>query len=192
VRMPTELPQAEGPRLPGLRLPVDRRAGDVGQGLARGLEQVQDVLDQEQDQQDQFALAAARTRLRAEETDRLGRAGDETGDDQVDGFAQRFGEGFDQRAATVRAQLPPRVQAEFDLDAQGLRAELGAAATSFERDRRVTRNTRVLDQTLEDSARTLARDPNSYDAVLAGARQAVNAAGLPAEARDARFGVGAG
>ncbi|GIK50360.1 MAG: hypothetical protein BroJett013_30570 [Alphaproteobacteria bacterium] len=182
ARMPDQLPSMRAPRGGGgARMPgVDVSSGT--RALAGAMEEIAAGLTERRlrarDQDDRVALAAASTRFRQAQIERLMREGDELADDAVDGFADRYEATARAAADAEIAALPERLQDRAQIELQQAAADLRLRAFDVEHERRRARQTRLLDGVVRGEGAIVFADASQYEAALERTQAALDNSGL--------------
>jgi hypothetical protein len=187
ARMPDQLPTARAPRGGGgRRMP----ARDVSSGLGRVAAVLDGIAETEiakreraREQDDAVMLATAATRFRQRHTERLLRESDETPDEAIDGFSDRFGATVESDAQAETDTLPERLRARARLAFIDTGADLRMRAVDVEHGRRVDRQGRLLEEQVRTAGATVRADPTQFAALLDQSRAAVEGSGLPEAAQ---------
>jgi hypothetical protein len=187
ARMPDTLPGgAIVARRGGVRIPETVVRAD---GLVRAIDNIaaQETarVQRDQDDSDRLDLIKAQSQFRAAEAEQLAKDGDALADDDVDGFADRYSQSAQERAAVAAGQLSERIRPQFEAGVTEIVTGQRLRALDVERGRREVRQTRALTDQVEAGRQAVFTDATQFDAVLAAADQAISSSGLSEAAQAA-------
>lgn len=183
ARMPDQLPNVSVPRGGGgARMPdIDVSSGT--RQLAATLDNIASDMTERRLQaravDDQLALAAAGTRYRQTQTERLLQEGDALPDEQIDGFADRYETTAREAAAAEIEALPERLRQRGELFFNDAASDLRLRAFDVEHGRRQARQGRLLDEVVRGEGAVVFADATQYAAALDRSTQALESSGLP-------------